>query len=153
MDGANKVERVKTSWRALVLFVKIKDDTMRMCIDYWELNLIMVKNKYSLPRYGQYEFLVMLFGVANAPTFFMDLLNRVFWNYMDWFVVVFTDDILVYSTSHEEHKNHLQAVLDILWEKKLFVMLKKCKLWLEKVSFLVHMVSNEGVSVGQARLK
>ena len=123
---------------ALILFVKKKDGTLRMCIDYQQINKVTVKNKYLLPRiedlfdqlkgasvfskidlqsgyyqlrvkevdvpkpafrthYGYYEFLVMPFGLTNAPTAFMDLMNRVFHPYLDQFVVVFIDDILVYS--------------------------------------------------------
>ena len=71
-------------------------------------------------RYGYYEFLVMSFGLTNAPAFFMDLMNRVFRQYLDKFIVVFIDDILVYSKSLEEHKQHLRFVLQTLREKKLF---------------------------------
>jgi hypothetical protein len=75
----------------------------------------------------------MPFGLTNAPSVFMDLMNRVFHKYLDQFVVVFIDDILVYSTNHHEHVEHLKKVFDILREKKLFVKLKKCEFWLKKV--------------------
>ena len=87
-------------------------------------------------RYGHYEFLVMPFGFTNAPTAFMDLMNRVFKPYLNQFVVVFIDDILVYSWSGEEHERHLSIVLQTLRDKKLFAKLKKCEFWLDKVSFL-----------------
>ena len=137
-------------WREPVLFVKKKDGSMRLCIDYRELNCVTIKNKYLLPRindlfdqlkgakvfskidlqsgyhqlkvkegdiqkttirtrYGHYEFLVMPFGVTNAQSVFMDLMNRVFHMYLDRFVVVFIDDILVYSTNHQDHGERLKT--------------------------------------------
>jgi hypothetical protein len=78
-------------------------------------------------RYGHFEFMVMPFGLTNAPFVFMDLINRVFHKYLDLFVVVFIDDILVYSTNHQEHEEYLKKVLDILREGKLFAKLKKCE--------------------------
>jgi len=135
-------------WGAPVLFVKKKDGSMRLCVDYRELNKVTIKNRYPLPRiddlfdqllgscvfskidlrwgyhqlkvkpedvsksafrtrYGHFEFLVMPFGLTNAPAVFMDLMNRVFQPYLDQFVVVFIDDILIYSKNRENHKNHL----------------------------------------------
>jgi hypothetical protein len=76
-------------------------------------------------RYGHYEFLVMPFGVTNAPSVFMDLMNKIFHEYLDRFIVLFIDDILVYSSNHEDHGEHLKTVLGILREKKLFAKLKK----------------------------
>ena len=77
-------------------------------------------------RYGHYEFLVMSFGLTNAPIEFMDLMNRVFWPYVDQFVVVFIDDILVYSKDAQEHEQHLRIVMETLREKKLYAKLGKC---------------------------
>ena len=179
-------------WGAPVLFVKKKDGTLRMCIDYQQVNKVMVKNKYPLPRiedffdqlkgagvfskidmrsgyyqlkvkevdvpktafrtrYGHYEFLVMPFGLTNAPAAFMDLMNRVFRPYLDQFVVVFIDDILVYSKDEQEHEQHLKIVLQTLREKKLYAKLSKCDFWLKEVSFLVHIVSAEGIRVDPAK--
>ena len=148
-------------WGAPVLFIKKKDGSMRMYIDYCELNKVTIKNKYPLPRiddlfdqlkgatvfpkidlrsgyyqlkvresyipkttfqtqYGHYEFLAMSFGLTNAPTTFMDLMNRVFEEYLDKFVIVFIDGILVYSRTKEEHELHLKIVLEKLREKKLY---------------------------------
>ncbi|GKF16632.1 putative reverse transcriptase domain-containing protein, partial [Tanacetum coccineum] len=142
-------------WGAPILFVKKKDGSFRMCIDYRELNKLTVKNHYPLPRindlfdqlqgygiyskidlrsgyhqlrvreedipktafrtrYGHYEFQFMPFGLTNAPTVFMDLRNRVCKSYLDKFVIVFIDDILIYSRNEKEHKEHLKTILELL---------------------------------------
>ncbi|KAA3473634.1 reverse transcriptase [Gossypium australe] len=92
-------------------------------------------------RYGHYEFLVMPFGLTNAPAVFMDLMNRVFRPYLDWFVVVFINDILIYSRDETEHAEHLRLVLQILREKQLYAKFTKCEFWLSEVSFLGHIIS------------
>ena len=104
-------------------------------------------------RYGHYEFLVMPFDLTNAPAAFMDLMNRVFKEYLDQFVIVFVDDILVYSRSEDEHELYLQMVLDILREKRLYAKLKKCEFWLDRVPFLGHIVSKEGISVDPSKVE
>ena len=104
-------------------------------------------------RYGHYEFLVMPFGLTNAPDAFMDLMNRVFQPYLDQFVVVFIDDILVYSKDAQEHEQHLRIVLQIMREKQLFAKLRKCDFWLKEVSFLGHIVSAEGIRVNLAKIE
>ncbi|GJZ80375.1 putative reverse transcriptase domain-containing protein, partial [Tanacetum coccineum] len=91
-------------------------------------------------RYGHYEFLVMPFGLTNAPAVFMDLMNRVFHEFLDKFVIVFIDDILVFSKSKEEHEEHLRTVLQILRQEKLYAKFSKCEFWLSKVAFLGHIV-------------
>ncbi|KAL5560612.1 hypothetical protein UlMin_036823 [Ulmus minor] len=170
-------------WGAPVLFVKKKDGTLRMCIDYRGLNKVTIKNKYPLPRiddlfdqlkgavvfskidlrsgyhqlrikeYGHYEFLVMPFGLTNAPAAFMDLMNRVFKAYLDKFVIVFIDDILVYSRSQEEHANHLRMVLQTLVEHRLYAKFSKCEFWLQSVQFLGHVISKDGLSVDPAKIE
>ena len=181
-------------WGAPVLFVKKKDGTLRLCVDYRQLNKLTVKNKYPLPRiddlfdqlkgasifskidlrsgyhqlkikdadvhktafrtrYGHYEFLVMPFGLTNAPTAFMDLMNRVFRPYVDQFVVVFIDDILVYSKDRESHDTHLRVVLEILRKEQLYAKLSKCEFWLSEVSFLGHIVSKEGIQVDPKKIE
>ncbi|KAA3483080.1 DNA/RNA polymerases superfamily protein [Gossypium australe] len=123
-------------WEALVLLVKRKDGSISMCIDYRQLNKLTIKNKYPLPRiddlfdqtrYGHYEFLVMPFGLTNTPTAFTYLMNRVFQPYLDRFVVVFIDDILVYSKTEDEHDEYLRVVLQILREKQLYAKFSKCE--------------------------
>ncbi|KAL4028434.1 hypothetical protein IC575_011631 [Cucumis melo] len=177
-------------WGAPVLFVKKKDGSMRLCIDYRELNKVTVKNRYPLPRiddlfdqlqgatvfskidlrsgyhhrelrmrmyqdkispgYGHYEFIVMSFGLTNAQLF-MDLMNRVFREFLDTFVIVFIDDILIYSKTEAEHEEHLRMVLQTLRDNKLYAKFSKCEFWLKQVSFLGHVVSKDGVSVDPLR--
>ena len=96
-------------------------------------------------RYGHYEFLVMPFGLTNAPAAFIDLMNRVFRSYVDQFVVVFIDDILVYSKDRENYDTHLRVVLETSRKEQLYAKLSKCEFWLNEVSFLRHLVSEEGI--------
>ncbi|WVZ80824.1 hypothetical protein U9M48_028271 [Paspalum notatum var. saurae] len=104
-------------------------------------------------RYGLYEYLVMFFGLTNAPAFFMYMMNSVFMNELDKFVVVFIDDILIYSKSEEEHKEHLRIVLTRLREHKLYAKFSKCAFWLKEVSFLGHILSEKGVAVDPSKVK
>ncbi|KAH0784229.1 hypothetical protein KY290_003827 [Solanum tuberosum] len=175
-------------WGAPVLFVKKKDGSLRMCIDYRQLNKVTIKNKYPLPRiddlfdqlqgasyfskidlrsgyhqlrvrgvdvpkiafrtrYGHFEFLVMSFGLTTALVAFMDLMNRVFRNFLDSFVIVFIDDILIYSKSEDDHMNHLRIVLQALKDHQLYAKFSKCEFWLRSVAFLGHIVSSEGIEV------
>nr|AAT73686.1 putative polyprotein [Oryza sativa Japonica Group] len=98
-------------------------------------------------RYGLYEFTVMSFGLTNAPAFFMNLMNKVFMEYLDKFVVVFIDDILIYSQTEEDHQHHLRLVLGKLREHQLYAKLSKCEFWLSEVKFLGHVISAKGVAV------
>ena len=104
-------------------------------------------------QYGHYEFLVMPFRLTNAPAVFMDFMNRVFHPYLDHFVMVFIDGILVYSKDAQEHEQHLKIVLQILREKRLFAKLSKCEFWLKEVSFLCHIMSAEGIRVNPAKIE
>ena len=183
-----------SSWGASLLFVKKKDGSVGMCIDYRELNKVMIKNKYPLPRiddlfdqlkgaivfskidlrsgyyqlkvhendipktafwtrYGHYEFLVMSFGLTNAPAVFMDLMNRVFEEYLDKFVIIFIDNILVYSRTMKEHELHLKIVLEKLRKKRLYAKFSKCDFWPEKVAFLGHVVLEEGISMDPSKVE
>jgi hypothetical protein len=100
-----------------------------------------------ISKYGLYEFTVMSFGLTNAPAFFMNLMNSVFMDYLDKFVVVFIDDILIYSQSEEEHADHLKMVLQRLREHQLYAKLSKCEFWINEVMFLGHIINKEGLAV------
>jgi ribonuclease HI len=104
-------------------------------------------------RYGQYEFTVMSFGLTNAPAYFMNLMNKVFMDELDKFVVVFIDDILIYSKSAAEHEQHLRVVLEKLRTHRLYAKFSKCEFWLEKVAFLGHILTAEGVSVDPEKVE
>jgi hypothetical protein len=175
-------------WGCPALFVKKKDESLRLWIDYRPLNAVTIKNKYPLPRidvlfdqlvrakvfskidlrfgyhqikirasdipktafstrYGLYEFLVMSFGLTNALAYFMYLMNSVFMPELDKFVVVFIDDILVYSKNEEEHAGHLHVVLQCLREHRLYAKLSKCDFWLKEIKFLGHTISQAGIAV------
>ena len=104
-------------------------------------------------RHGHYEFLVMPFGLTNAPVAFMDLMNRVFHEYLDRLFIVFIDDILIYSKSQEEHEEHLRTFLQILRERKLYAKLMKCEFWLNQVVFLGHVISKAGITVDPNKIE
>ncbi|GKC97014.1 putative reverse transcriptase domain-containing protein [Tanacetum coccineum] len=104
-------------------------------------------------RYGHFEFTVMPFRLTNAPTIFMDLMNRVCKPYLDKFVIVFIDDILIYSESKEEHEVYLKLVLELLKKEKLFAKFSKCKFWLQEVHFLGHVVNNNGIHVDPSKIE
>ncbi|GJW87343.1 putative reverse transcriptase domain-containing protein [Tanacetum coccineum] len=181
-------------WGAPILFVKKKDGSFRMCIDYRELNKLTIKNRYPLPRiddlfdqlqgssvyskidlrsgyhqlrvreedipktafrtrYGHYEFQVMPFGLTNAPAVFMDLMNRVCKPYLDKFVIVFIDDILIYSRNEEEHANHLRIILELLRKEKLYAKFSKCDFWIHIVQFLGHLIDSQGLHVDPAKIE
>ncbi|WVZ80776.1 hypothetical protein U9M48_028228 [Paspalum notatum var. saurae] len=106
-----------------------------------------------LTRYGLYEYLVMSFGLTNAPAFFMYTMNSVFMNELDKFMVVFIDDILIYSKNEEEHEEHLRIVLTRLREHKLYTKFSKCAFWLKEVSFLGHILSEKGVAVDPSKVE
>ncbi|WVZ49829.1 hypothetical protein U9M48_001155 [Paspalum notatum var. saurae] len=110
------------------------------------------KTRFST-RYGLYEYLVMSFGLTNAPAFFMYLMNSVFMNELDKFVVVFIDDILVYSKNEKEHEEHLRIVLSRLREHKLYAKFSKCAFWLKEVAFLGHILSAKGVAVDPSKVE
>ncbi|KAL9251592.1 Retrovirus-related Pol polyprotein from transposon 17.6-like protein [Drosera capensis] len=104
-------------------------------------------------RYGHYEFVVMPFGLANAPVVFMDLMNRVFKPYLDRFVLVFIDDIVVYSRDHREHEEYLRITLETLRGNELYAKLKKYEFWLKEVAFLGHVISEKRVKVDPKKIE
>jgi hypothetical protein len=181
-------------WGCPALFVKKKDNSLRLCVDYRPLNAVTIKNKYPLPRidilfdqlarakvfskidlrsgyhhikikpcdipktafstrYGLYEYLVMSFGLTNAPAYFMYLMNSVFMPELDKFVVVFIDDILIYSKTKEDHANHLRVVLQRLCDHHFYAKFSKCQFWLGSVKFLGHTISSEGISVDPTKVQ
>jgi hypothetical protein len=106
-----------------------------------------------ITQYGLYEYTVMSFGLTNAPAYFMYLMNKVFIEYLDKFVVVFINDILVFSKNEEEHDEHLRLVLQKLRENQLYAKLSKCEFWLKEVSFLGHIISKGGIYVDPSKVK
>jgi hypothetical protein len=104
-------------------------------------------------RYGLYEFTVMSFGLTNAPAYFMYLMNKVFMEYLDKFVVVFIDDILVFSQNEEEHEEHLRFVLQKLRKHQLYAKFSKCDFWLKEVTFLGHIITYEGIVVDPSKVQ
>jgi len=183
-----------SEWGCPTLFMKKKDESLRMCMDYCPLNAVTIKNKYPLPRtdimfdqlskakvfskidlrsgyhhikirpqdipktafstrYGLSEYLVMSFGLTNAPAYFMYLMNSVFMPELDKFVVLFIDDILVYSENEQDHVEHLRVMLTRLREHPIYAKLSKCEFWLKKVPFLGHILSEEGITVDPSKLQ
>ncbi|GKE15905.1 putative reverse transcriptase domain-containing protein [Tanacetum coccineum] len=181
-------------WGAPILFVKKKDGSFLMCIDYRELNKLTVKNRYPLPRiddlfnqlqgssiylkidlrsgyhqlrvreediprtafrtrYEHYEFRVMPFGLTNAPAVFMDLMNRVCKPYLDKFVIVFIDDILIYSRNEKEHEEHLKTILELLKKEELYAKFSKCEFWINTVKFLGHVIDSSRIHVDPAKIE
>ncbi|KAJ0618544.1 putative nucleotidyltransferase, Ribonuclease H [Helianthus annuus] len=104
-------------------------------------------------RYGHYEFLVMPFGLTNAPAVFMDLMNRVCKPYLDKFVIVFIDDILIYSRTKEENEQHLRTILELLKKEKLYAKFSKCEFWIREVQFLGHVVNEKGIHVDPSKIE
>src|SRR6185437_15683985 len=104
-------------------------------------------------RYGLYEFTVMSFGLTNAPAYFMYLMNNIFMEELDVFVIIFIDDILIYSKTQEDHARHIHVVLQKLREYRLYAKFSKCEFWLEEISFLGHVLSKEGIAVDPSKVQ
>ena len=174
-------------WGASVLVAKKRGKTLRLCINYRQLDGVTIQNRYPLPRiddlfdrlrgarvyskidlrtgyhqltvrdtyipktavrtrYGHFEFRVMPFGLTNALSAFMDLMHRIFQPSLDQFVVVFVDDILIYSQSEWEHEYHLRIVLQLLRDHQLYAKFSKCEFWLTEMGFGIRSVSTRSVS-------
>jgi hypothetical protein len=181
-------------WGCPALFVKKKDQSLRLCVHYGHLNAVIIKNKYPLPRidilfdqlagarvfskvnlrlgyhqikirpkdirktafstrYGLYEYLVMSFGLTNAPEYFMYLMNSVFLPELDKFVVIFIDDNLIYSKSEEEHAQHLRFILQRLRDHRLYVKFSKCTFWLREVPFVGYIISTKGIAADPSKVQ
>ena len=194
LSASGFIRPSKSPFGAPILFVKKKDGSMRMCIDYRALNTITVKNSYPLPRidelfdrlqgatifskidlrsgyhqiriadedvpktafrtrYGHFEFLVLPFGLTNAPATFMHLMHQIFEPYLDKFVLVFLDDILIFSRSVEEHEQHVRQVLELLRQHKLYAKMSKCELFRPSVEFLGHIVDAKGLHMMEDKVK
>ena len=184
----------KSPFGAPILFVKKKDGTMRMCVDYRALNNVTIKNSYPLPRvdelfdrlqgakffskidlrsgyhqirifdedipktafrtrYGHFEFMVLPFGLTNAPGTFMHLMHETFREYLDDFVLVFLDDILIFSNTLEEHEEHVRKVLETLAKSKLYAKESKCEFFKTEVEFLGHIVGRDGVRMMEDKVQ
>jgi hypothetical protein len=104
-------------------------------------------------RYGHYEFTAMPFGLANAPGVFMDMMHRVCKPYLDKFVIVFIDDILIYSKTQDDHAEHLKRIPELLRNEKLYAKFSKCEFWLFEVQFLGHVINSEGIQVDPAKIE
>ncbi|KAG1282954.1 hypothetical protein G6F66_011024 [Rhizopus arrhizus] len=180
-------------WGAPVLFVRKKDGTLRMCIDYRAVNTLTQRLNTPLPRidecldrlggakyfssidlksgyhqvrikegdvaktafntrYGSYEFLVLPFGLTNSPPTFQKMMNSVLQDYLDKFVLVYLDDILIFSRTQEEHKEHLRLILQRLRDNKLYANLKKCHFYKQEVEFLGYRISADGVLPSKAKV-
>nr|GEY83588.1 putative reverse transcriptase domain-containing protein [Tanacetum cinerariifolium] len=181
-------------WGASVLFVKKKDSSFRMCIDYRELNKLTVKNRYPLSKindlfdqlqgsqffskinlrsgyhqlrvheddipkttfrtcYGHFKFTIMPFGLTNAPAVFIDLMNKVCMPYLDKFVIVFIDGVLIYSKTQEEHVEHLRLVLELLKKEKMYAKFSNCEFWLREVQFLGHVINGSEIHVDHSKIE
>jgi Reverse transcriptase (RNA-dependent DNA polymerase) len=188
------IQESKSPFGAPILFVKKKDGSSRMCIDFRGLNKITVKNVYPLPlfddiisrlvgaswfskldlrsgyhqvrihkdsvhktafnsRYGHYEWNVLPFGLCNAPATFMTMMQNIFRPYLDQFVIVFLDDILIYSKTREEHARHVGEVLTVLRRHKLYAKRSKCEFAQRRVQFLGHVISAAGIEMDSDKVK
>jgi hypothetical protein len=180
-------------WGVPVLFMKKKENNLRLCTGYRQLKKMTIKNKYPLPRindlfdqvcganifskldlrssyhqvrikdedinkpafqtrYGHYEFVVIPFGLTNSPTTFMCLMNNIFSQYLDKFLVVFIDDILVYSKTKEEHDERLRIVLQTLRKHKLYTKFNKCDFYQKEIQYLGHVISSEGIVIDPEKI-
>ena len=188
------IQPSKSPYGAPVLFVKKKDNTMRLCIDYRMLNNITIKNKYPLPRidellnrlsgaryfskldlqsgyhqiriktedvhktafrtrYGSFEWLVLPFGLTNAPSTFMAMMQDILREHLDKYCISLLDDILVYSTTLQEHEQHLRRIMNTLRQHKLYVKQSKCELFQSRIEFLGFTIDRNGLNMAEDKVK
>ncbi|GJX24635.1 putative reverse transcriptase domain-containing protein [Tanacetum coccineum] len=133
--------------------VKKKDGSFRMCIDYRKVREEDIPKTAFRTQYGHYEFRVMPFGLTSAPAVFMDLMNRVCKPYLDKFVIVFIDDILIYSHNKKEYEEHLKTILELLKKEELYSKFSKYEFWINTVKFLGHLIDSSGIHVDPAKIE
>lgn len=187
------IEPSVSPFGAPVIFVKKKDGSLRMCMDYRALNKITIKNRFPIPliddlldrlhgakifskidlrwgynqvriheddiektafrtRYGHYQFKVMPFGLTNAPATFQNLVQDILRPHLDEFVIVYIDDILIYSQNEEEHTRHVRKVLELLRQHKMYGKITKCEFFKESVEYLGHIISSKGISTDPKKI-
>jgi hypothetical protein len=144
-----RIEYLLDHMRGATIFSKID---LRLGYHQLKIRTEDIPKTAFTTRYGLYEFLVMSFGLTNALEYFMNLMNKVFMEYLDQFVVVFIDDILVYSQNEEAHEDHLRLVLQKLFDNQLYAKFSKCDFWLKEVAFLGHIITNGGIKVDPSKI-
>ncbi|GJX66876.1 putative reverse transcriptase domain-containing protein [Tanacetum coccineum] len=146
-------------WGALVLFVKKKGSSVYSKIDPRSGDYQLIVHEEDIPktafrtRYGHYEFQVMPFGLTSVPAVFMDLMNPVCKPYLDKFIIVFIDDILIYSKRKQEHEEHLKLILELLKKEELYAKFSKREFWIPKVQFLGLVINSKGIHVDPAKIE
>jgi hypothetical protein len=155
-----------------VIFIPKKDGTQQMCVYYHALNEVTIENKYPLSRIDDlfdqlcgdiskttfisrnalYKYTVISFELTNTPAYLMDLMNKAFMESLNKFTMMFIDGILVYSKSKEEHEEHLRLVLQKLQDHRLYAKLSQCEFWMKQVSFLSHVILEEGMPVDSSKI-
>jgi hypothetical protein len=144
-----KIEDLFDQMKGASIFSKIDLRSGYHQLKIWELDIPMTAFR---TRYGLYEYTVMSFGLTNAPAYFMYLMNKLFMEYLDKFVVVLIDDILIFSKMEEEHEKHLRMVLEKLRSNQLYAKFSKCEFWLMEVTFFGHVISVRGISVDPSKV-
>jgi hypothetical protein len=139
-----RIEDLFDQFRGASVFSKID---LRSGYHQLRIRPVDISKTTFITKYGLYEFMVMSFGLSNAPAYFMYLMNSVFIDYLDKFVVVFIDDILIYSQNEQEHEKHLRKVLQRLRHCQLYAKLSKCEFWISEVLFLGHIINRDGLAV------
>jgi hypothetical protein len=145
-----RIEDLFDQMRGARVFSKID---LRLGYHQMKIRLLDIPKTAFSTQYGLYEFTVISFGLTNAPVYFMNQMNKVFMEYLDRFVVVFIDDILIYSKSDSDHEEHMRLVLQKLRDNQLYAKYSKCEFWIDEMPFLGHIISNGGISIDPAKVK